>query len=431
MLEEEKMKGSKIKFLGIIALLLISVLAVSGIVKADSVPVEIRQVKVNGDTYDVDDLRGDLVRDDEVEVTVKIYALEDDEHVVVKAEIDGLDHDEELAEDETEVFSVKEGRTYYKTLNLKLPERMDAEEFQLRIEVSNRNDDDEVRFNVMLDVSTPRDSMRIQDVIFNPDGVVKAGRALIANVRVKNNGERDQEGVRVRVSVPALGVSDSAWLDEVESEDSVTSEDLFMRVPQCAEAGEYEVVVSVEYDEGDEESTKTEVIMVVEGDVCDAEGKDKGQTVITVGSDVQDVAAGESGVVYPISLSNTGSTAITYQVSVQAGSWADIRVSPNVVVLDADETKIVYVYVAAHEDATVGEQTFGVSVKSGEKVLKEFVLKANVMEPASRGFNLKKGLEVALVVIVVLLVVVGLVVGFKRLREDEVEEEPGQEQTYY
>ena len=423
------MKGSKIKFLGIMALLLISVLAVSGIVKADSVPVEIRQVKVNGDEYDTNDMRGDLIRDDEVEVRVKIFALEDDEHVVVKAEIDGLDHDEDLAEDETDSFTVKEGRTYYKTLTLRLPERMDAEEYKLRIEVSNRNDDDEVEFNVMLDVSTPRDSMRIKDVIFNPDGVVKAGRALIANVRLKNNGERDQEGVRVRVSVPALGVSDSAWLDEVEKEDSVTSEDLFMRIPQCAEAGEYEVEVSVEYDEGDEEVVKTEVITVVENEVCGAEEGDKGQTVITVGSDIQDVAAGESGVVYPISLSNTGSTAITYQVSVQAGSWADVRVSPNVVVLDADETKMVYVYVAAKEDATVGEQTFGVSVQSGEKVLKEFVLKANVMEPANRGFDLKKGLEVALVVLVVLLVVVGLVVGFKRLREDE--EEPGQEQTYY
>ncbi|MBW2965613.1 hypothetical protein KY342_00750 [Candidatus Woesearchaeota archaeon] len=423
------MKGSKIKFLSVIALLLIGLLAVSGIVKADSVPVEIRQVKVNGDTYDANDLRGDLIRDDEVEVKVKIYALEDDEHIVVKAEIDGLDHDEELAEAETDSFTVKEGRTYYKTLNLKLPERMDAEEYKLRIEVSNRNDDDEVEFNIMLDVSTPRDSMRIKDVIFNPDGVVKAGRALITNVRIKNNGERDQEGVRVRVSVPALGVSDSAWLDEVEEEDSVTSEDLFMRIPQCAEPGDYEVEVSVEYDEGDEEVSTTETITVVENEVCGVPDEDKGQTIITVGSDVQDVVAGESGVVYPISLSNTGSSAITYQVSVEAGDWADVKVSPNVVVLDADETKMVYVYVAAKKDATVGEQAFGVEVKSGDKVLKEFVLKANVAEPAKQGLNLKKGLEVGLVVLVVLLVVVGLVVGFKRLKEDE--EEPGQEQTYY
>ena len=185
------MKG-KIKILSVLALFLIGLLAVSGIVKADSVPVEIREVKINGDSYDLDELRGDIVRDDEIEIRVKIYASEDDENIVVKAEIDGLDHDEELAEDETDSFSVKEGRTYVKTLNIKLPDRMDAEEYMLRIEVSNRNHDDDVELNVMLDVSTPRDAMKIKDVIFNPDGVVKAGRALLANVRVKNIGEKDE-----------------------------------------------------------------------------------------------------------------------------------------------------------------------------------------------------------------------------------------------
>jgi uncharacterized membrane protein len=421
-----------LKILSVLTLLLIGLIAVSGIANADSVPVQIEQLKINGDTFDFvgDEFRGDLIRDDELEVRVKFLALEDDSHIVVKAEVDGLDHDEEVAEDETDPFSVKEGRTYYKTLNLKLPTRMDVDQYALRIEVSNRGDEDEVEVVAMLDVMAPRDAVRIRDVIFSPDEVVKAGRALLTNVRLKNVGERDQEGIRVRVSVPDLGVSDSDWIDEVEAEDSVTSEELYMRIPQCAEAGEYEVVVTVEYDDGDEEITQTEVITVVESEVCDATGDgDAGQTVIAVGSDTQDVVAGESGVVYPLSLSNTGSASRTYEVSVEAGDWADVKVSPSVVVLEGGKTKMVYVYVAAKEDASVGEQTFGIEVKSGEEVLQEVVLSVNVVEPADQGWNLKKGLEVGLVVVVVLLVIVGLVVGFRRLRENE--EEPGEEQTYY
>jgi hypothetical protein len=423
------MKG---KILSMLALILIGILAVSGIVNADSVPVDVEEVKINGDVFDFvgDELRGDLVRDNEVEVKVKLSATADDDNVVVKAEIDGLDHDEDLAEDETDAFSVREGRTYYKTLNLKLPARMDADQYALRIEISNKKDD-KIVINAMLDVTTPRDAVAIKDVVFSPEGDVKAGRALITNVRVKNVGQNDQDGVRVSVSIPDLGISDSDWIDEIEAEDSVTSEELYMRIPQCAQAGEYEVVVTVEYDDGDEEAEQTEVINVVEGDMCDVgTGKDAGQTVITVGSDVQDVVAGESGVVYPVSLSNTGSVARTYQIGVQAGDWADMRVSPNVVVLDAGETKMVYVYVAAKEDASVGAQTFGIEVKSGEEVLQEVVLSANVLEPADKGFGLKRALEVGLVVLVVALVVVGLVVGFKRLKEDE-EEPASEEQTYY
>jgi len=423
------MKG---KILCIMALFLIGLIAVSGIVKADSVPVTIEEVKINGDEFDLvgDELRGDLIRDDEVVVKVKIDALEDDDNIVVKAEIDGLDHDEEEAEDETEPFSVREGRTYWKTLNLKLPARMDVDQYALRIEVSNRNDD-EVEVVAMLDVTTPRDAMTIKDVVFSPEGDVLAGRALLTNVRVKNVGEQDQEGVRIRVSIPELGISDSDWVDEVESEDSVTSEELYMRIPQSAEAGEYEVVVTVEYDDGDEEAEQTETITVVGSEVSDVGGDDAGQTVITVGSDVQDVSAGESGVVYPVSLSNTGNVARTYQIGVKAGDWADMKVSPNVVVLDAGDQKMVYVYVAAKEGTKAGQKTFGVEVKSGEEVLKEIVMSANVVEPANKGFTFKKALEVGLVVLVVALVIVGLVIGFKRLKEDDEEVEDSQEQTYY
>ena len=427
------MKANGFKILSVLALILIGFLAVSGIANADSVPVTIDEVKINGDVFDLvgNELRGDLIRDDELVVKVKINALEDDDNIVIKAEIDGLDHDEEQAEDETEPFSVREGRSYWKTLNLKLPARMDVDQYALRIEVSNRNND-EVEVIAMLDVSTPRDAVAIKDVVFSPEGEVQAGRALLTNVRVKNIGEQDQEGVRVKISIPELGLSDSDWIDEVEAEDSVTSEELYMRIPQCAKAGEYEVIVTVEYDEGDEEVEQSETITVVEGDMCDVGGEDKGQTVITVGSDVQDVVAGESGVVYPVSLSNTGSVARTYQIAVQAGSWADVRVSPNVVVLDGKATKMVYVYVAANEDAAPGEQTFGVEIKSGEEVLQEVVLSANVVEPENKGFGLKRVLEVGLVVLVVALVVVGLVVGFRRLKEDDEEAaETGEEQTYY
>ena len=53
----------------------------------------------------------------------------------------------------------------------------------------------------------------------------------------------------------------------------------------------------------------------------------------------------------------------------------------------------------------------------------------NVEEGASAWSKVRRGLEVALIVLVVLLVVIGLIIGFNRLKGDEDEE--GKDETYY
>ena len=416
----------KAKLFCVLALILVSVIAVSGIANADSVPVTIESVKIDGETLEDGEVLGGIVRGDSVEVKVKLEATDDDDDVVVEASVKGLDHDSEKAEDETDAFSVKAGKTYYKTLSLELPDRMDVEEYALRIEVSNKNDD-EVVYNAVLDIDNERNKVVIKDVIFSPEGQVKAGRALLTTVRLKNMGEDEEEDVKVKVAIPELGVSASDYIDELEEDDTVTSEELYMRVPECAEAGQYTATVTLEYDDGDEEVSENFLVNVVESESCGV-GVDK--TVIAVSTESQDVTAGATGAVYPLTLSNTGSAAKTYTVSTDAVEGLDVKVSPNVAVLAGGETKVVYVYVSADEDATEGAQNVGVTIKSGDETLKQVTLKANVVEPESSAWDkVKKGLEVALVVLVVLLVIIGLIIGFNRLKGDDDDED--KEETYY
>lgn len=423
------MKTSKLRVFGLIALVLISLVSVSGIANADDVPVSIEKVYINDREVEDGETRAGIYRGDGVDVEVKILATGDDEYVSVSAEVEGLDHDTEKAEAETDVFTVENGKTYYKKLNIELPERIDVEDgtqFALRIEVSNRADDEAV-YNAILDIDSERNAVRIKDVIFSPAHEVKAGRALLTTARIQNVGEEEEEDVKVTVSIPELGLSASDYIDEVEEEDSVTSEELYMRIPECMDEGDYRAVVTVEFDEGDESVSKEYSVHVVEDDTCNVV-EPEGKTIITVSSDAQEMTAGESGVVYPVTLTNTGSVSKTFVVEAVAGDWADITVSPSVVVLGAEETKVVYVNVAADEEATAGTQTFGVAVKSGETTLKEVTLQANVLEGASGWSNVRRGLEVALVVLVVLLVVIGLVIGFNRLKGGD---EEGKDETYY
>jgi len=418
---------TKLKLFSALALVLIGLLAVSGIANADSVPVSIENVKVNGETLEDGEVLGGIVRGDAIEVKVKLEATDDDSNVVVEATVEGLDHDSEKASDKTEPFTVRTGKTYYKTLSIELPDRMDLEEYALRIEVSNRKDD-EVVYNAVLEVEPDRNRVTIKDVIFSPENSVKAGRALLATVRVKNMGEVEEEDVKVKVSIPELGVSASDYIDELEEEDTVTSEELYMRIPECAEAGQYTATVTVEFDDGDEEVSESFLVNVVESETC---GMSADKTIIAVSTEAQTVTAGATGAVYPLTLSNTGSSAKTYTISSEGSDALDVKISPNVAVLSAGETKVAYVYVSAKEDATAGEHTFGLTIKSGDETLKQVTLKANVQEPEASGWDkVKKGLEVALVVLVVLLVIIGLVIGFNRLRGDEDEDE-AKEETYY
>ena len=418
-----KMKAKQL--FGVFALI-IGLFAISGIAIADSVPVTIEKVSINGESLEDGEVLGGIVRGDTLDIKVKLEATDDDDSVVVEASVEGLDHDSAKATDKTDPFSVSTGKTYYKTLSIALPERMDVEEYALRIEVSNKKDDEKV-LNAVLSVESDRNKIRVKDVVFSPENEVKAGRALLATVRLMNMGEDAEEDVKIKVTIPELGVSASDYVDELEAEDTVTSEELYMRIPECAEAGDYAGTVTATYDDGDEEVSQSFSIKVVGSETC---GLSEEKTVIAVSTDAQSVTAGATGAVYPLTISNTGSSPKTYTVSATAGDALDVKISPNVAVLNAGETKVVYVYVSAKEDAKAGEQTFGVAIKSGDETLKELTLKANVVEPKVSGWDkVKKGLEVALVILVVLLVVIGLIIGFNRLKGDEDEET--KEETYY
>jgi len=68
-------------------------------------------------------------------------------------------------------------------------------------------------------------------------------------------------GVKVVVSIPDLGVSASDFIDELEAEgddndDQATTEEMFLRIPDNAETGEYTVRIEVYFDDMDKKNVK-------------------------------------------------------------------------------------------------------------------------------------------------------------------------------
>ncbi len=423
------MKGIKV-----ITMFVLLALMVSGV---SALAVGTPVVKINGDEVTSTE-KLFFERGEELDIKIRLTPTVDLEDVELRAFLSGYEYsDHEKTSDSDHISDLSAGSVYTKELSIKLPDKLDTEEFLLRVYLSDR-DGTASEFNYRINVGTSRHALTLKDVVLSPEGKVEQGRALLATVRVKNTGERTEDGIKVKVSIPELGISASEYIDELDAEDTKTSEELLLRIPKCAEAKDYKLVASVEYDEGYETVSEESTVRVQSTGVCEvgAITSSTPKTIITVGPEVQDVIKGQGGAIYPLTLSNADSASKTFSISAEAGSWAEIKMSPsNVVVLGPNEAKAVYVYVSAKEDANAGEQMFALKIKSGDATLKEIALKANVKEAAQASSSsmskLKKGLEIGLVVLVVLLVVIGLIIGFNRLKADEDDEDLDAGQTYY
>jgi uncharacterized membrane protein len=248
--------------------------------------------------------------------------------------------------------------------------------------------------------------------------IVEAGRAIVANVRVKNIGDEDYDDVKVTVSIPELGVNDYETLDELLFDTAETFEELILRIPSDAQPGDYTVKILVEFDEY-EETTVTDIITVKGADVPVA-GQD---SVINVPSSM-DLTA--SGVAFPIYIQNNGNSDSVYSLSASGINWGTYNFDPAAdVIVPAGSSKTVYLYINTDE-VSAGEKFFKLQVVNGEDV-NEVALSVNVSEQeASTG--LRSALEIGLIVLVVILIIIGLIIGFSKLKGSKDDEES---ETYY
>ncbi|HLD79306.1 MAG TPA: hypothetical protein VJA18_01995 [Candidatus Nanoarchaeia archaeon] len=339
-------------------------------------------------------------------------------NIEVEARLSGYE-DKDVVENVL-VSKVTEGTKKTVKLKLLVPNDFQNGKATLRVLVFGGND-------VIADktyelfVESPSHSVEIADVSFSPSLTVKAGRSLLATVLLENVGEENEEDVKVTVAIPDLGLSASEYVDELNADDREDVDEMFLQIPADTPAGDYEVKVTAQYDDLDESVTETYTLKVLANELL---APKTGKLVLAVGPEMQTVAAGKTAS-YAVALTNEGSASKAYTLEVATGDWATASVSESLVVLEPGKNKVVYVDVAAKEDATAGEHLASVTVKSGSDVLETVVLKANVVQDAGAdgSASLRNGLEIALIVLVVLLVLMGLVIGFSRLRKDDEGEE--------
>lgn len=417
-----------------------AVSTVSGSASAgNKVPVKVEAVEVDNFQLSASDTNvRDLERGEDFTLKVKLTATGNAKDVEIRAFVTGFEFGRnEPISDSTSPFDVEKGVSYVKSLKLKLPERVEEDTYRIRVIVGGR-DNDEITQNFRIKVTPTAHEVVIRDLSISPEDTVQAGRAILATVRVKNLGDKTEKDVKVRVSIPDLGVTATPdFMDELKSDESATSEEFFLRVDQCARPGTYDVKAEVTFEQGDKVATAKKQITVTKGP-CEAPSAGPSSVSakgvkIAYNAEPQVVEAGGAAVSYTITIINDGAETKSYSISVSGADWATVRLSPsNMVTVKPGDSQTVFASVSAKRGAAAGGQVFSVRVKDqAGDVVKELSLSANVVGSGAGvgAAGLVQLLQLGLIVLIVVLVVVGVVVAFRRMKGPGQGEEGAQ--TYY
>ncbi len=432
------LKTFAILFLAIV-LASTSVLALS----LDNAFVQIDEVKVNGVEANIN-IPMLLERGEDVTVEVfftgsdagKCESGEDNPcyDTRVEAEIEGFEFGD--VRDVEGPFEVEPGVSYRKVLHLKIPEDMAAsDDFDLNIEI--KDDDDLVIARYPVRIQEQRHNLDVFDVIFNPFDNVQAGQPLFTTVRVENLGDNVESSIKVTVAIPSLGIRTSEFMDRLvtqedqnddddeDEDESASTNDLLLMIPEDAREGDYDVVVTVDFNRGRTQSSKTFPMHIVKN-VQTPAVEDTTGFVVSVDNLAQKVEDGK-GAVYKFSVANLQDQAgiFTFE-TVGLQDWANYKIEPTQLLVQSDNTADAVLYIAPKEDVE-GIKMFTVRVKSGNVVVAEKNLSLEVVE--AQGLNAKTVFAWIFIVLLVILVILVIVVLIRRGSSREGTGIEGQ--TYY
>lgn len=389
------------------------------------------------------DLEGDtnlvrVERGERVDIEVCYTSYSDIEDLEMDVFMRGYEYD--VISDSSRPFDVYANETDCADFTFDVPKEMYDQKFNIWFTATTAYD--ELRsINFPVRIRGQRHNIVFDDVSFSPRGRVEAGSAIYATARLLNLGERSHDDVKVDLSIPELGLSDSYYMDfdrgeSFEPNERETTGELYLRVPRNVEDGEYDLEMKLTYNRGNDYDLWTSSIEIVDGEVVDEPVSEK--TEITLDTDRKSTYVDEK-TSFPITIENRGSEKATYELSSHVISgWGETSIEPeSYFALNPGESRVVYVNAEANKE---GEHNllFSVDVNDGEfkrdVSLTVDAEKEKVVDEKEPSWdNIRRGLEIGLIVLIGLLVILALVIAFsgKKPKKEGKEESDDESETYY
>ncbi len=250
-------------------LFVLSALAVFGL---EQLPVAIEQAEIDStDIFTSGNNQLNVERGEEFTLRLELFSKESIKDVEFRAFVSGYEfNDVKPINDRIGPFDFDANVTYVKKMKLSLPDDVDVDDYQLRVVLSDRNSREKI-YNYALQVDTKRHDLNIKDVSLSPGSALKAGQALLVTVRLENQGQKDENNIKVVVALPSLGVLGSEYVDKIKSDKEEETEEVFLKLPKCAEPGVYDITVDAIFNKGHDKVSKAGRITVLENEACKPE----------------------------------------------------------------------------------------------------------------------------------------------------------------
>jgi hypothetical protein len=383
---------------------------------SDELDLILEEISVNNiESKDVDTLQ--VLNGETLNFNLRFVAAANVEDARILIMIDGYEHTNLLTS--TDIFDAKEGKTYVKSLSLTLPSDMTSERDYV-VRIIGANGVSGISYKELnLFVDTQRERVDVLDLVMTPSNGVEAGQNLIANVRLKNMGQKDQDSVKVTISIPELKMSESSYVSNLNERSIMTSDDMLLFVPETAAAGSYEAKVTLTYNDGYTETSKAYSLNVLATRTVAEDNllvSFKNNVDLSAGSTVEVVVANPNSKSMPISL-----------VPVE-NAWSTVEVSPTLAMVQGGASTTFVVTVTPKAGA-LGEKDIALVVKEGSNTVNEFVINGFVSESESSIDWLNVGLVILLIIAIVVLL--SLVMSIAKRRNDKDDEELSSNEEYY
>ncbi|NIA04013.1 MAG: hypothetical protein GWP09_01550 [Nitrospiraceae bacterium] len=440
--------------LGIItAFILVLGTLLTGFAFAAEVPISNLNLQLNGLNLNTNAVtKLNVLKGNELSLRLNFDATANDSNVEVLATIFGYEYNQyHSLTSESSVFNLIKNVTYVKYLTLKLPQDISTGTYKLRLYIADPDNGGKTyEYNLL--INSERHNVKIVNVLLSPNDKISAGSYLISRVRVENDGLMTEKNVKVVVSIPELGLSQEDYIDKIDSNEYVSSNDLALKIPDCATAGDYKVYTTVYYNGGYENTTETHTISVLKSGTCSLNAqKNTGKTIISVPTSVKKGVIGQAST-YTLSVINTGDVSKTFTVEAQNDDWATVTITPsNLLVLGPYATNTLTVSVTPKKGITAGDHVMFLTFKSQGTEVKQIPLTLTIKavkptnttntnenatttttpKPTSGISGLRTGLEITIVVLVIILIIIALIVGFTKGGKKEESESEEEAKTYY
>ena len=251
--------------------ILFSVLLVLSAVAAQTLPLNVEQAEIdNTEILASSVTKLDIERDQDFTLKLELYASAAAKDVEIRAFISGYEfNDVNAISEQIGPFDFAEGVRYIKKMTLTLPDDVDVAQYYLRVVISDRYGE-ELIYRYTLNVNAPRHNMKVQDITLS-SSAAQAGQALLASVRLENQGQKDESDVKVVLSIPSLSISATDYVEEIANDEQEETEEMFLRLPKCAEPGVYDLNVEALYNDGHDKATGSTKVTVLENEACNPE----------------------------------------------------------------------------------------------------------------------------------------------------------------